>query len=174
MARRHSASVEDYLETIMLLAEEEEGVTVTRISEEMGVTKPSVTSAIRRLVKNELATHEKYGEIHLTNKGLRVARDVYKRHQILTHFMMDVLDIKEDIASEDACRAEHCLSPVSVERLNQFMEYVESCPQGRPCWLEGFNYYLNHGKRNPEQVNSCVAGCKKIKDSKIKDSKILE
>jgi DtxR family Mn-dependent transcriptional regulator len=161
---RHSASIEDYLEAIMLLSENGEKVTVTRISHAMGVKKPSVTSAITRLVENGLATHEKYGEIHLTGKGLKTACDVYKRHQALKRFLIDILDIKEDVASEDACRMEHYLSSVSMERLDKFIEYVTSCPQGRPYWLEGFNYYLNHGERNPEHLAVCSDRCKASQD----------
>jgi len=157
---RQSASMEDYLEAIMVLDREGGKVTVTRISQAMGVKKPSVTSALSRLVEMGFATHEKYGEIHLTGKGLRIARDVYKRHQALKRFLIDILDVKEDIASEDACRMEHYLSSISVERLDKFIEYVMGCPQGKPLWLEGFNYYLNHGKRNPEHMAACSSRCK--------------
>jgi DtxR family Mn-dependent transcriptional regulator len=156
---RHSSSIEDYLEAIMLLADGEEKVTVTRISQAMGVKKPSVTSAVTRLVENGLAKHEKYGEIHLTGQGRKIARDVYKRHQALKRFLIDILAVKEEVASEDACRMEHYLSSMSLERLDKFIEYVMECPQGKPLWLKGFNYYLVHGKRNPEYMAVCSPRC---------------
>ncbi len=163
--KRHSASIEDYLEQIFLLTQDGEKVTVTGISQAMGVKKPSVSSAISRLVENGLAIHEKYGEIHLTAKGLKIAKDVYKRHQALTRFLVEILDIEEEIASEDACQMEHYLSSASVERLDKFIEYVTTCPQGRPYWLEGFNYYLDHGKRSPEHLDVCITRCRDFRNS---------
>ncbi|MFW6126190.1 MAG: metal-dependent transcriptional regulator, partial [Chloroflexota bacterium] len=55
---RPTARIEDYLETIALLRDRGEAATVTGLSKLMGVTKPSVVWAIRRLSEEGLATHE--------------------------------------------------------------------------------------------------------------------
>lgn len=159
MIKNHSASTEDYLEAIMLASGEDNRATVTQISRLMGVKKPSVTLAISRLSDLGLASHERYGEVTLTEKGSKIARDVFKRHQVLTRFLVEVLNVDKDTASEDACRMEHYLSASSREKLEKFVEFVMTCPQGRPLWLEGFDYYINHGQRNPEQVARCTYLC---------------
>ena len=159
MAVRHSASLEDYLEAIMLVAGKTNKATVTRISQSMGVKKPSVSSAITKLSELKLVTHEKYGEISLTDKGKAIARDVYHRHQALRRFLTEILSVDVETAAEDACRMEHYLSSTSMQRLDKFIEFVMECPQGRPVWLEGFNYYLKHGYRNPTQMIACASSC---------------
>ncbi len=159
MAIRHSASLEDYLEAIMLVAEETNKATVTRISQSMGVKKPSVSSAIARLSELELVAHEKYGEVSLTDKGKAIARDVYHRHQALRKFLIEILNVDVETAAEDACRMEHYLSSTSMKKLDKFIEFVMECPQGRPVWLDGFNYYLKHGYRNPAQMIACGSRC---------------
>jgi DtxR family Mn-dependent transcriptional regulator len=155
VSKRHSASIEDYLEAIMLAAEEGKNPTVTQISQLLGVKKPSVTSALSRLAEMGLVVHEKYGEVFLTDRGRKVARDVYRRHQALRRFLVEILYLDEKIAAEDACRMEHYLSTASMERLDKFIEFVMDCPQGKPMWLEGFSYYITHGKRDPEQIAAC-------------------
>ncbi|MBN1369321.1 MAG: metal-dependent transcriptional regulator [Dehalococcoidaceae bacterium] len=159
MVKRHSSSIEDYLEAIMLASLEGSKVTVTQISQVMGVKKPSVTSAIARLLEMGMVAHEKYGEIVLTEKGSRVAQDVYVRHQALRRFLVEILNVDEEVATDDACRMEHYLSSTSVDRLNKFIEFVMDCPQGRPIWLDGFNYFVSHGHRNPEQMLICSSRC---------------
>jgi len=159
LVMRHSSSIEDYLEAIMLASLEDSKVTVTRISQAMGVTKPSVTSAITRLIDMGMVAHEKYGEIALTEKGARIARDVYARHQALRRFLVEILNVDEEVAADDACRMEHYLSSTSVDRLNKFIEFVMDCPQGRPIWLDGFDYFVSHGHRNPEQMLLCSSRC---------------
>ena len=159
MAIRHSASLEDYLEAIMLAAGETNKATVTQISQSMGVTKPSVSSAVSRLSELKLVTHEKYGVISLTDKGRTIAHDVYHRHQALRRFLIEILNVDVETAAEDACRMEHYLSSTSMKRLDKFIEFVMECPQGRPVWLDGFNYYLKHGHRNPAQLMACGSSC---------------
>lgn len=168
MVKRHSSSIEDYLEAIMLASLEGSKVTVTQISQAMGVKKPSVTSAIARLLDMGMVAHEKYGEIVLTEKGARVARDVYVRHQALRRFLVEILNVDEEVAADDACRMEHYLSSTSVDRLNKFIEFVMDCPQGRPIWLDGFNYFVNHGHRNPEQMLLCSSRCN-VREQLIND-----
>lgn len=155
MATRQTASMEDYLETIALLSEGNKAVKVTEISNALGVTKPSVTSALTRLSESGLVTHERYGSVELTPEGERIARDVYWRHETLRHFLVDILNVDPEIAAEDACKMEHSLSPTSLERLAKFEEFVLNCPRGEPEWLKGFNYYFEHGERDEELLARC-------------------
>lgn len=152
---RQTASIEDYLEAIVLLAEKGESVTVTAISKALGVTKPSVTFALTKLSEAGLVKHEKYGDVILTSDGAGIAQDVYKRHKVLRSLLIDVLDVNPKVAEEDACRMEHSLSATSLERLAKFVEFVLTCPRGEPEWLKGFNYYFEHGERNPKLLETC-------------------
>lgn len=119
--QRRTASMEDYLEAIMLLDKEQEGASVTSISLFLDVKKPSVTAALSKLSENGLVKHQKYGSIGLTAEGRRTARDVYHRHTTLLRFLTDVLGVDARTAEEDACKLEHSLSPASVNKLTDFV-----------------------------------------------------
>jgi DtxR family Mn-dependent transcriptional regulator len=119
--QRRTASMEDYLEAIMLLEREPQGATVTSISRFLDVKKPSVTAALSKLSENRLVEHQRYGAVALTAEGRRTARDVYHRHTTLLHFLTDVLGVDARTAEEDACKLEHSLSSASVAKLTDFV-----------------------------------------------------
>lgn len=157
MVTGRSASAEDYLEAIAVLASEGEPVKVTGISKVLGVKKPSVTYALKKLSEAGLVRHQRYGDVELTPKGATIAEDVCRRHQTILGFLVDLLNVDPEVAEEDACRMEHSLSPATLERLEKFLEFVLTCPRGEPEWLKGFNYYFEHGERDEE----CLARCKR-------------
>ncbi len=122
-----SASMEDYLEAINLL-DAGEGASVTGISRRLGVTKPSVTSALSRLGEAGLVNHQRYGRASLTGEGRLIACDVHKRHRLLHHFLADVLGVDGEVAAADACKLEHSLSQASMQKLAR---YIKSLPAER-------------------------------------------
>jgi len=153
--KEQSASMEDYLETIVLLSEGDKAARVTEISKARGVKKSSVTSALTKLAQEGLIEHERYGQARLTAKGERIAQDVFHRHETLRHFLAEILKVDPELAASDACKMEHTVSPVTSERLTKFVEFVLNRPQGEPDWLKNFNYYLEHSKFPKECVNTC-------------------
>ena len=157
MDREQSPSMEDYLEAIGILAQGNKVVRVTQISNALGVKKPSVTSALKKLGEAKLIEHERYGYVELTDDGQRIADDVLRRHEVLRHFLAEILGIDQERASEDACKMEHAVSPVTAEKLSKFVEFVLSRPYGEPEWLKGFRHYSEHGNFLAE----CVAKCKR-------------
>jgi DtxR family Mn-dependent transcriptional regulator len=144
--REQTASMEDYLEAIAKLGEGKKVVKVKQISQMLGVKMPSVTSALKKLSQQELVEHERYGYIKLTPEGDKVARDVIYRHEALTLFFAQALGIDQETAEEDACKIEHVISPLSMERLAKFVEFIEACPLGGANFPSRYEYYLEHGK----------------------------
>jgi DtxR family Mn-dependent transcriptional regulator len=144
--REQSASMEDYLEAIAKLGERRKAVRVKQLSERLGVKMPSVTSALKRLSEQELVEHERYGHIKLTAEGDKVARDVIGRHEALTRFFAQALGINRETAEDDACKIEHVISPLSMDRLAKFVEFIEACPLGGTNFPSRYEYYLEHGE----------------------------
>ena len=144
--RGQTASMEDYLEAIAKLGEGRKVVKVKQLSQMLGVKMPSVTSALRKLSQQELVEHERYGHIKLTREGDEVARDVIYRHEALTRFFAQALGINQMTAEEDACKIEHVISPLSMERLAKFVEFIEACPLGGANFPSRYEYYLEHGE----------------------------
>ncbi len=155
MTRDRSASMEDYLEAIALLSARNKTARVTEISLALGVKKPSVTSALTKLAQEGLIEHERYGQAKLTTLGERIARDVFHRHETLHHFLTEILKVDQRVAAKDACKMEHTVSPVTMERLAKFVEFVLNQPQGEPEWLKNFDYYFEHGEFPKECITKC-------------------
>ena len=122
-----SESLEDYLETILLLSDEG-AVRVSDVAERLNVKKPSVVAAVRQLKERGLLVHEPYGDLNLTEAGRLVAVEIYRRHQALFTFLTEVLGVCPELAEEDACCIEHNISADTMERLVSFIEFVQRCP----------------------------------------------
>jgi DtxR family Mn-dependent transcriptional regulator len=143
--REQTASMEDYLEAIAKLGEGRKVVKVKQLSQMLGVKMPSVSSALKKLSEQELVEHERYGHIKLTREGDRIARDVIGRHEALTRFFAQALGINRETAEEDACKIEHVISPLSMDRLAKFVEFMRACPLGGTNFPSRYEYYLEHG-----------------------------
>ncbi|MFA5467423.1 MAG: metal-dependent transcriptional regulator [Sphaerochaetaceae bacterium] len=115
-------SGEDYLETVLELEQEKGVVRLTDVALKLGVTKPSVSRAMKVLQNDGYIFQESYGNIELTKKGRLKANQVFKRHKTLTSFLSDVLQVPVDIAETDACRMEHILSSETMDRLTEFVQ----------------------------------------------------
>ena len=146
MIREQTPSMEDYLEAIANLRDEGKVVRVKQISQVLNVKMPSVTSALGKLSEQGLVEHERYGYVGLTSEGDRVAKDVIRRHKALSRFFAEALDIDHKTAEEDACKIEHVISPLSLERVIKFIEFIEACPLGEANFPKRYKYYLEHGE----------------------------
>jgi DtxR family Mn-dependent transcriptional regulator len=140
-----TSSMEDYLETILLLEEGKRAVRVKDIAKKMGVKLPTVSSMLNSLIQRDLIKHEKYEYVELTDKGLDAAKSVRRKHDVLSNFLSGILGIGPQRAEEDACKMEHAVSPETMERLVEFMEFIEVCPRSGPSWLGYFNTYRKKG-----------------------------
>jgi DtxR family Mn-dependent transcriptional regulator len=149
--------MQDYLETILRLQESNPVARVTEIAEALQVSKPTVSSAVKNLADAGLVDYETYGYIQLTEEGRRAAEKVRNRHSVLRRFFQDVLGVGPETAAEDACRAEHSISPATVERLTRLIEFIEECPRTGDEWLEHFDCYCAGGETVLSE--SCASGC---------------
>jgi len=154
--REQTASMEDYLEAVAMLRGKGKVVRVSQISRKLGVKMPSVTSALKKLSEQELVEHERYGHIKLTPEGDKVAGEVLRRHKALTRFFAQALGINRETAEEDACKIEHVISPLGLERVIKFIEFIEACPLGEANFPKRFKYYLEHGQPPEECLERSV------------------
>lgn len=117
-------SAEDYLERILMLKDEKGYARSVDIATDLGVTKPSVSFAMKRLRENGYIEMDEENLITLTEKGYEIAKRVYDRHKVLTKALVN-LGIPEDIASDDACRIEHDISPETFQAIRKYVEGLE-------------------------------------------------
>ena len=113
-------SVEDYLETILMLGEKHPVVRSIDIANEMHFSKPSVSVAMKNLRAKEYITVSDEGYILLTESGRKIAEDVYDRHKVLSSWLIS-LGVDKLTAVNDACKMEHDMSPESYSAMKQFI-----------------------------------------------------
>ena len=120
-------SVEDYLETILILSSRLPQVRSIDIANEMHFSKPSVSVAMKNLRNRNYITVTEEGFICLTEQGLSIAQTVYERHSLLSRWLMQ-LGVSPDTAVADACKMEHDISPESFDALKKhILLHFPSC-----------------------------------------------
>ena len=149
-------SLEDYLKAIYILSVSKREVRPSDIAELMSVRLPSVSEAIKRLMRMGLIQKERYGNIILTRQGYELALNLLRRHQIIARFLQEFLGLSPEDAHREACIIEHSISEETLTRLNLFVEvflrYCRSCMDillnngGNKC--TGYN--VNNGKNHNE------------------------
>ncbi len=102
-------SAEDYLEAMLMLKEERGYIRSIDVADKLGVTKPSVSYATKRLRENGYISMDPAGMIVLLEPGLEIAERIYERHKLLTEILV-YLGVSPETAREDACKVEHDLS----------------------------------------------------------------
>lgn len=148
-------NMEMYLKTIYEIVGEGADPRVKAIAERLGVKMPSVTGALENLQSRGLVAHDRYGDVRLTVRGRRVAREVKARNDLIHQFLLEVLRLPPGVASRDACVLEHVVSPVTLERLSLFLEFLHVCNRGATETIAHFQQWLECH----EQDGTCGA-CK--------------
>ncbi|MBR1456765.1 MAG: metal-dependent transcriptional regulator [Oscillospiraceae bacterium] len=116
-------SSEDYLEAMLMMKEKHGYIRSIDIAEHLGVTKPSVSYATKRLRENGYITMDPDGLITLSDKGMEIAARIYERHKLLSALLVK-LGVDEEIAREDACKIEHDLSVETFDAIRAYAQKV--------------------------------------------------
>lgn len=113
-------SAENYLETILILSQKLPVVRSVDIANELEFKKSSISVAMKNLRLNGYITVNDSGFIKLTESGLKIAETIYERHRLLSKWLIE-LGVDEKIATEDACRMEHVISPESFDAIKKYL-----------------------------------------------------
>ena len=132
--RRETTSVsqEDYLKAVWEMLEEDLTPISARLAEELNVTPPAVTAALKRMTRDGLVRVARNGGIDLTQKGRTIAERLALRHQLAERLLTEVIGLSWAKAHDEAERLEHAISPeVEALLLKRFGD-KENCPHGVP------------------------------------------
>ena len=114
-------SAENYLETILMIQRKEGSVRSIDIANELNFSKPSISVAMKHLKEDEYIQMDPKGFITLTDKGRKVAEQIYDRHQLIAKILIN-LGVNPETAYEDSCKIEHDISNETFEKLKEFLK----------------------------------------------------
>ncbi|MCL2321756.1 MAG: metal-dependent transcriptional regulator [Oscillospiraceae bacterium] len=114
-------SAENYLETILILSQNENKVRSIDIATELDFSKASVSVAMKNLRLSGYILMDLDGYITLTDEGCKIAETMYERHIVISDWLI-YLGVDRKIAINDACKMEHVISEQSFQAIKKHVE----------------------------------------------------
>ena len=128
-----SIAVEDYAKAIHALEARREGpVTTSVLAERLDVTAGSVSAMVKRLDELGIVEHTRYHGVVLTDRGVRIALRVIRKHRLLELFLFERLGVPWDRVHRDAERLEHHVSDELTARIAEHLGHPARDPHGDP------------------------------------------
>ena len=126
-ARRNSSAVEDYLERILELIDSKGYARVVDIATSLKISQASVSNMVQRLDADRLLKYEKYRGLVLTAAGEALARNITRRHQLLTDFLT-LLRLDKQVIHHDVEGMEHHISPPTLRAIEALTAQLKRRP----------------------------------------------
>ena len=121
-------NAEEYLEALYKLTLDKKVASTTEISKTLKIAPASVTEMFKKLDDKSYVNYSPYAGTSLTNKGLKIAEKITRKHRLLERFLHDILKLGKDMVHKQACEMEHSLSDQAEEALCRFLKYPDRCP----------------------------------------------
>jgi Mn-dependent DtxR family transcriptional regulator len=125
--RRNSSAVEDYLERILELIDSKGYARVVDIATSLKISQASVSNMVQRLDGDGLLKYEKYRGLVLTAAGEALARNITRRHQLLTDFLT-LLRLDKQVIHHDVEGMEHHISPPTLRAIKSLTAQLKRRP----------------------------------------------
>jgi Mn-dependent DtxR family transcriptional regulator len=125
--RHNSAAVEDYLERILELIDSKGYARVVDIATSLQISQASVSNMVQRLDADGLLKYEKYRGLVLTAAGEALARNITRRHQLLTDFLT-LLRLDPQVIHHDVEGMEHHISASTLRAIEALTAQLKRSP----------------------------------------------
>ncbi|WP_062307455.1 metal-dependent transcriptional regulator [Alicyclobacillus sendaiensis] len=124
------SALDTYLEAIYVLHSEGEQVLSSRVADYLGVSRPTVSQTLQRLVGQGYVEVSDTRELVLTEEGRKRAEAIIRKHRLLERWLTDVLGLDWADAHVEAARLEGSISPLVESKLNEMLNHPATCPHG--------------------------------------------
>ncbi|PTH56650.1 metal-dependent transcriptional regulator [Staphylococcus agnetis] len=121
---------EDYLKAILSHDGKTHYVSNKTLSQFLNIKPPSVSEMVGRLEKEGFVETKPYKGVKLSEKGVSATLDIIKRHRLIELFLIEVMNYTWEEVHAEAEVLEHRVSDLFVERLDELLQYPETCPHG--------------------------------------------
>ena len=126
-------SEENYLKVIYHLSlVSPKGVNTNAIAGMLETKASSVSDMLKKLSGKEMVSYQKYQGVLLTDKGIRIAKMIVRKHRLWEVFLVEKLDFSWDEVHEIAEELEHIKSEKLINKLDAFLEFPAFDPHGDP------------------------------------------
>ncbi|MBN2881246.1 metal-dependent transcriptional regulator [Candidatus Woesearchaeota archaeon] len=116
-----SINSEDYLVEIYRLSIKNSDVRTTDIASKLNVAKASASAMIKKLAIDGYLDSSKYSKINFTNKGYKLAKEIYDRHKLIEKFLKEILGRKDSKIHIEAHELEHVFSKLSILKIKKLL-----------------------------------------------------
>jgi DtxR family Mn-dependent transcriptional regulator len=130
-----TVSKEDYLKAIAEAEGEDDSVISATLAQWLGVTRPAVTAALKRLKKDGMVTVAGGGRVRLTSQGRQIAEQIILRHHLIERMLSEIFGMPWYEVHEEAERLEHAVSPAFEKKLAEKLGNNDICPHGNSLAL---------------------------------------
>jgi DtxR family Mn-dependent transcriptional regulator len=127
-----SLTEENYLKALLTLTGESGEVTVTALARKLGIKMPTVTSMMKKLSKKKLVYYKAYRPLRLTERGMREARLITRKHRLIEMFLVDKMNFRWEEVHDIAEQIEHVQAPNFFERMDTMLGFPKIDPHGEP------------------------------------------
>ena len=100
---------------------------VVDIAASLKISQASVTNMVQRLDADGLLKYEKYRGLVLTPSGKALARNITRRHELLSDFLK-LLGLPDKVISRDVEGMEHHISPSTLRAIAALTEQLKRQP----------------------------------------------
>lgn len=126
-----TSTEEDYLKNIYTLSGySQETVSTNELAEAMQTKPASVTDMMQKLSDKKLITYIKYQGVSMTDIGTKMATQLIRRNRLWKIFLVEKLQLNWDEVEELSDQFEHIQHPLLTNRLDEFLGFPSTDPQG--------------------------------------------
>ncbi len=123
---------ENYLKTLLSLANEQGEVNVNILSQKLGIRKPTVTSMMKKLSDKNLVHYISYKPIRLTPKGKKAAGMILRKHRLTEMFLVEKMGFGWESVHAIAEQVEHIQSEAFFAKMDEILGFPSIDPHGSP------------------------------------------
>ena len=150
----NSLTEENYLKAIFHLNSVENTVTINELSKFLNIKMPSVNNMMKKFDAKNWVIYEKYMPLKITEKGLKEAALVVRKHRLTEMFLVDKMGFGWEQVHEIAEQIEHIKSELFFEKIDELLDYPKTDPHGSPIPDKNGNII----KLNYRKLSECKPG----------------
>lgn len=114
-----SNALGEYLSAVYEISESKPSVRITDVALYMNISKPSVNRAMNSLKKLGYISHEPYGNVYLTDKGLSLGKELSEKKETIARFFTVYFDLDHNAALHEAGKVIYCLSKGIIDKMEK-------------------------------------------------------